>query len=72
MSPALSKAIQDLETKARVCRVTPKQRAIVTALRDVGADSAADTIEDILNRQENAVEDGLETVRYLKRAKPGL
>ena len=71
MSPSLSKAVRDLEKRAVSSRVTKKQRAVVAALREIGALGAARTIEDILDQQDRAVEDGLETVKFMKRGKSG-
>jgi hypothetical protein len=71
MSHSLSKAVRGLETRVQTSRVTRKQRAIVAALREVGATKAADTIEMILDQQAQAVTDGMETVRFMKRVKPG-
>ena len=71
MSHSLSKAVRDREKRAVSSRVTKKQRAIVDALREVGALKAASTIEGILDQQDKAVEDGLETVKFMKREKSG-
>jgi hypothetical protein len=71
MSPSLSKAVQSLETRVRTSRVTRKQRAIVAALREVGATKAADTIEMILDQQAQAVTDGRETVQFMRKVKLG-
>ena len=67
MSPELARAVQRLETKASTPPITPRQRGILDALKDLGASKAAQALETMLLREERVREEALEDAAFLRR-----
>jgi hypothetical protein len=70
MSPELAHSIRRLELKATGPAITPRQRALLDALKDLGATKVAQSLEDMLRYEEQAREEALETVTFLREAVP--
>jgi hypothetical protein len=70
MSPELAHSIRRLEFKATGPVITPRQRALLDALKDLGATKVAHSLEEMLRYEERAREEALETVTFLREAVP--
>lgn len=68
MSPELMRAVDRLESKALMPSITPRQRGILDALKDLGAIKAAQALEEMLLTEERARTDALETAAFLRAA----
>ena len=68
MSPELARDIRRLELKATGPTINPRQRALLDALKDLGATKVAQSLEDMLQRGEQAREEAIETAAFLRQA----
>lgn len=68
MSPELAQAVKRLEYKAKTPPITPRQRGILDALKDLGATKAAQALEDMLRNEERVREEALEDMAFVRSA----
>jgi hypothetical protein len=66
MSPGLADAVARLEAKAASPSISPRQRGILDALKDLGAVRAAESLESMLLTEERVRRDALEDVAFLR------
>jgi len=66
MSPELAQAMRRLESKANSPPITPRQRGILDALKDLGASKAAETLEDMLLHEEHVRVEAMEDMAFIR------
>ncbi len=67
MSLELEAAVSKLERKAKRNTFSDDCRRITRALRGIGAERAADTIEELVDRDEQARAEALDDVAFIRR-----